>query len=362
VNQAVAAAGDGSARPSPLRIAVRVVVMVGLLVASALVLRNVFDELDADAIADALRSLEDAELLALVSMWVLWIACQGLQTAALIPDLPVRRGVVAYLGPAAVASVVPGPSDFPVRYRMLTSWGRTASEATLAVAAGGVFSIGVKLVLPVIAAAGLVLSDGPVEGPMRTIVIVALAVGAGAAALAFVFGSESRTQRVGRLLDPVWRRVVRLMRKEDRERLGARLVAARARALHMLRARWLIASWGTLLAAATRFALLLMSIRFMGVHEADLSWTQVFVAYALVQGLTVVPITAGDAGISELAYVSLLTAAAGSEHVNEITAAVILFRVLTWLAVIPIGLAALGVWRHSVGAAGRPAPVVQDPA
>lgn len=334
-------------RPSPLRIGVRVLVVVGMLGVSAFVLRRSFDELDPEAIADALRSLEDAELLALASMWILWIGCQGLQTASLIPDLPVRRGIVAYLGPAAVASIIPGPSDFPIRYRMLTSWGRTSAEATLAVAAGGVFSIGIKLVLPVIAAIGLVLSNSPVDRSMRTIVVVALAVGAVTVVLAFVFGSPARTQWLGRMLDPVWRAVMRLMRKPDRETLGARLVEMRARAVEALRARWLIASWGTTLAAATRFALLLMAVRFTGVPEAALGWPQVFVAYALVQGLTVVPITAGDAGISEVAYISLLTAAAGNEYVNNITAAVILFRLLTWVAVIPLGLGALAVWRRS---------------
>ena len=60
--------------------------------------------------------------------------------------------------------------------------------------------------------------------------------------------------------------------------------------------------------------------------------------FALVQGLTVIPISAGDAGVSEVAYIGLLTAAAGSEYVNEISAAVLIFRVLTWLLIIPVGL------------------------
>jgi hypothetical protein len=338
---------DDERRASPVRIALRIIFVVAALAVSAVVLVKVFDDLDAQAILDALTSLSDAEILSLGAMWILWLAAQGLQTAALVPELPVRRGVVAFLGPAAVASVVPGPSDLPVRYRMLTSWGRDSQEATLAVAAGGVFSIGIKLVLPVVAAIGLVLSDSPVEGPMVTVVAIALVIGLVAVAFVAVFSSEARTQRIGRLLDPVWRALLRRMRRPEREQLGARLVAARARAVHALRERWLIASWGTLLAAATRFALLLMALRFTGVPEDELSGAQVFVAYALVQGLTVVPITAGDAGVSEVALIGLLTAAAGRGLVNEITAAVIIFRLLTWLLIIPVGIGALGVWRRT---------------
>ena len=148
--------------------------VVAALVVSAVVLALAFDDLDWAEVGRALRSLDDAEIIALSTTWLVWIAAQGLQTSSLVHDLPVRRGVVAYLGPAAVASAVPGPSDFPVRYRMLTSWGYSLGDATLAVAAGGVFNIGIKLVLPIIAAVGLLVSDTPVEGTLRTIVAVAL--------------------------------------------------------------------------------------------------------------------------------------------------------------------------------------------
>lgn len=333
---------------SVLRVVGRIALVVGALALSGFVLTRAFDDLDPEQVLDALRSLEDAEIISLSAMWLLWIAAQGLQTASLIAGLPVRRGVVAFLAPAAVASVVPGPSDLPVRYRMLTSWGRDRGEATLAVGAGGLFSIGIKLVLPVIAAVGLLVSDAPIDRTLRTIVVVALVVGAALVAIAVVLSSERRTEAVGRLLGPVWRAVLRLMRRPDPVDFAARLVEARTRSLDLLHDRWPMALWGTCLTAGARFALLLMAIRFTGLSDDVLSWPQVFVVYALVQGLTVIPLTAGDAGVSEVAYIGLLTAAAGSEWVNEITAAVILFRLMTWLVIIPVGLGAFVVWQRSL--------------
>ncbi|MGB0111880.1 MAG: lysylphosphatidylglycerol synthase domain-containing protein [Ilumatobacteraceae bacterium] len=327
------------------KVLLRVFFVVAALGISTWILLSTFDDLDLDSILDAVRSLEDADLISLGAMWILWVGAQGLLTAALIPRLPVRRGVVAYLGPASITSVIPGPSDLPIRYRMLTSWGHSTSEATLAVAAGGIFSIGIKLVLPVVAAVGLLVSDAPIDGTTRTVVTVCLVVGIGIVVLAFVFGSEKRTEQAGRLLAPVWSTVMRLLRKPQPPALAEQMVAARSRAVQTLRERWLIASWGTVLTAATKFALLLMCLRFTGVSEGALSWTEVFVVFALVQGLTVIPITAGDAGVSEVAYIGLLTAAAGSAYVNQITAAVLIFRVLTWLLIIPVGLATLGFWK-----------------
>lgn len=327
------------------KIVLRIVFIVVALGVSSWILIATFDDLDLDAILDAARSLQDAEVIALFSMWLLWIASQGLLTASLVPGMPVRRGVIAYIGPTGVSSIVPGPSDLPFRYRMFTSWGHSTGEATLAVAAGGIFSIGIKLVLPVVAAIGLIVTGAPIDGTMQTVVIVCLIVGLVIAILAVVLGSERRTEWAGRMVAPIWSTVLRLLRKPTPEDLAAQLVQARAQSLGVLRDRWLLASWGTLLTAATRFALLLMTLRFTGTSNDALPWPQVFVVFALVQGLTVIPITAGDTGVSEIAYIGLLTAAAGQQYVNQITAAVLIFRVLTWLLIIPVGLATLGFWK-----------------
>jgi hypothetical protein len=338
--------GIPEAPPRSVRkIVLRIVFIVAALGISGWVLATTFDDLELDEILDAARSLDDAEIISLASMWILWVAAQGLLTASLVPGLAVRHGIVAYLGPASVTSVVPGPSDLPIRYRMLTSWGRTTGEATLAVAAGGIFSIGIKLVLPIIAAIGLVVSDAPLSDTMQTVVTICLLVGLGVVVLAFVLGSEKRTAQAGRLIAPVWTRVLKLLRKPTPEDLPAQMVAARASAVQTLRDRWLVATWATVLTSATKFALLLMCLRFTGTGEGELRWSEVFVVFALVQGLTVFPITAGDAGVSEIAYIGLLTAAAGSEYVNQITAAVLVFRVITWLLIIPVGLGTLGFWK-----------------
>jgi putative heme transporter len=340
----------------------RIVLVVAALGGSFWLLANVFDDLDPAEIRSAVASLDDAELLSLGAMWLLWIGAQGLLTASLVPGLAVRHGVVAFLGPAAITSVVPGPSDLPIRYQMLSSWGRSPGEAMLAVTAGGVFSIGVKLVLPVIAALGLVISDVPITGTLRTVVVISLVVGLGLAILAVVLGSERRTEQAGRLIAPVFSWVLRLLRKPEPADLPARMVAARAGAVQTLNDRWLIASWATVLTAGTKLALLLMALRFVGVDDDTLPWTQVFVVYALVQGLTVLPITAGDAGVSELAYIGLLTAAAGDEWVNQITAAVLIFRLMTWLLIVPVGLGVLGWWRHQVGRSPASSSSTPDPA
>jgi len=98
----------------------------------------------------------------------------------------------------------------------------------------------------------------------------------------------------------------------------------------------------------TRLLLLVMALRFVGVPREDLSVSQIFATYAIVELLTVVPITAGGAGVVELGYIGLLTGYAGSAYVNQVTAGVMLFRLATWIAIIPIGWITVALWRLSV--------------
>ena len=97
---------------------------VGIGVASALLV-FAFDDLDLQAILDAIRSLTDAELLSLISTTGIVVWSEALLLATFVPGLPARRGAMAWLGPTAVSSVVPGPSDLPMIYRMFTSWGQS---------------------------------------------------------------------------------------------------------------------------------------------------------------------------------------------------------------------------------------------
>lgn len=329
-----------------VRIGIRIVVIGIVLVVAGFVLAGIFDDLDPAQIRDAFNSLSDAEMISLFMGWLIWIGAQGLQTASLVDGLPARRGVLAYVGPSAVSSVVPGPSDLPVRYAMYQSWGTSPDEAGTAVAASGVFSVGSQLVLPAFAGVAIALSGIQVDGFFTVIVAttVVLAVAIGLAAL--VLGSEDRTRWAGSKLDPVIRGVFRLLRKTPPERdLGTIAVEQRRASFDHLRGKWLPTTGATVLTIAAKCSLLVMALRFVGIPEDALGWSAIFAVFALVAGLTIIPITPGSAGVSEIALVGMLAPIAGDAYVNQVAAGVLIYRLLTWILLIPVGLVALGGWR-----------------
>jgi hypothetical protein len=337
-----------STRRRVISIVIRLVITVAALAISAVVLAGIFDDLDWDLVWSSVRSLDDAQRLALLMGLGLVIAAQGVVTSATVPGLPVRRGVLAYLAPTAVASVIPGPSDLPLKYRMYASWGRSPSESALSVAASGIFSIGTKLVLPLLAVIVATISSVELtDGVNRTILLagVILAVAIGLSVL--VLGSARVTHSIAHWLDAPWAVVLRMLRKDARP-LADVLSGARERALEAISARWQMGLWGAFIASAAQVALMLMAVRFMGVPETAIPAAGVFVAFGVVQGLTVIPITAGNVGVSETAWITLMGAMAGTEYINQISAAVIVYRMLTWILLIPLGGAAAIVWRRGL--------------
>ncbi len=329
-----------------LSIAVRLVIAVGAVAIAVVALAGIFDDLDLESIRTAIARLSDAEILALGMGWLMWIGAQGLQTASLVTGMPARRGVVAYLGPSAVSSLIPGPSDLPVRYAMYQSWGVSSTEAATAIAANGVFSVGSQLALPALAGVSIVVSGVSVEGFFSIIVAATVVLALVIVVLAVVLGSESRTRSFGHRVDAPARRLMRLVRTTPPDRdLGDVLADRRRDAVDHLDGKWAPTTGATVLTIAAKCTLLIMSLRFVGIPEDDLGWSAIFAVFALVAGLTVIPITPGSAGVSEIALVGMLAPIAGSQWVNEVAAGVLIYRLLTWLLLIPVGLGVLGGWR-----------------
>lgn len=329
-----------------VRIAFRLFILVAAIAIGAFVLAGIFDDLDPEKIGEAFRQLTDAEMISLFMGWLIWIGAQGLQTASLVDGLPARRGVLAYLGPSAVASLIPGPSDLPVRYSMYQSWGTPPDVAATAVGASGVFSVGSQLALPAFAGIAIAVSGVQVDGFLTVIVIATVVLAVVIVLVALVLGSEGRTRWAARRVDTAMRAVFRLVRKTPpEENLDTIVVAQRKASFDHLRGKWLPTTGATVLTIAAKCSLLIMALRFVGIPENTLGWSAIFAVFALVAGLTIVPITPGSAGVSEVALVGMLAPIAGPEYVNEVAAGVLLYRLLTWILLIPTGLIALGAWR-----------------
>jgi uncharacterized membrane protein YbhN (UPF0104 family) len=62
--------------------------------------------------------------------------------------------------------------------------------------------------------------------------------------------------------------------------------------------------------------------------------------------VSLIPITPGGVGVTEVAYIGILSSVAGSGLTEQLTAAVMLFRIAQWFVPIPVGWVLLLVMRR----------------
>jgi len=92
---------------------------------------------------------------------------------------------------------------------------------------------------------------------------------------------------------------------------------------------------------------LLACLRGLHLSQAQVPWQTSLAAFAFVRLLTVLPITPGGLGITELGLIGILAAGAGHQASAQVTAAVLLYRAVTYLPPIPLGAVACLLWRHA---------------
>jgi uncharacterized membrane protein YbhN (UPF0104 family) len=83
-------------------------------------------------------------------------------------------------------------------------------------------------------------------------------------------------------------------------------------------------------------AVLLIALRICGVPADALSPSVIFGIYALVMCITIIPLSPGGAGVSELLFISAFTTIAGTGYEAAITAGVFLYRMYFWFVPIPL--------------------------
>jgi uncharacterized membrane protein YbhN (UPF0104 family) len=341
--------GHGTARPkgriTPRDIVVRV---VGLLLVAG-VLWWAFTRLVSwSDLVDAIGDLTGRDWLLLVVVSAVRIAIEPLLLMAATPKLRWPRALPAFLAPASAASIVPGPSDLAARYAMFRSWGYSGAQTSASVLLVFLYTTFAKVALPLVAA-GFFLAFG--RSDKRLMTAATISGGALVAAIlimALLLRSEAMARRLGAAAGTAAQRVAGWFRISTPETLAAdladRAAHFRERTGDIVRTRTHLAASSAALGQVALFAVLLVSVRATGVESTEVDWVTLFAAFAAVQLLTSVPITPSGLGVAEAAYIGLLTAASSAGIGGAIAAAAIIYRLFSWVIVIPLGAVSWAWW------------------
>jgi putative heme transporter len=297
-------------------------------------------------VLDVLGRLTWLDGLALLVAVVINVATFAPPWMAALPGLGFGHALVVTQAATAASSVVPGGEavGIGVSVGMLRKWAFRREDVALATILVTVFNVFAKISFPILAV-GLLAVEGGTEDTLSLLAPIAFAV------LVVLVGmvvaslwSERQAERLGGLAGRIAARLLRLARRERRVEWGTSVVRFRGRAIALLKRRGIALTVATAVGHLSTFALLLVILRALGVSSDEIDAVEAFAAWSLVRLLTVIPITPGGLGIIELGLSGALVAFGGANA--DVVAAVLLYRLLTWLPTLAVGLPSAFVWRR----------------
>ena len=268
---------------------------------------------------------------------------------SVLPSIRLREAAVVNLGSNAVANTLPagGALAMGVSWTMLSGWGISTAEYVLYTLVSGIWNVFARLGLPILALLVMVTVSLPGAGLIAAAVVGLALLAAATAGFGLLLRSESFALRAGRVLQRMVAVACRLVRKQLPSDVAGWLPGFRGRAGALLAARgWRITA-ATAASNLTLWLVLLACLRGAGLPQAQVPWQTSLAAFAFVRLLTALPVTPGGLGITELGLIATLAAGAGHRASAQVTAAVLLYRAVTYLPPIPLGAIACLVWRHA---------------
>jgi putative heme transporter len=282
--------------------------------------------------------LAGAAVLNLVTFAPPWMAA--------LPGLRFTQAFVVTQASTASTYVAPGgvAVGMALSFAMLRAWGFVSAAVGLAVAVTGVWNQLAMLAFPTLALV-LLTFTGDAHTALDTVAYLGLAI---FVVVITAFAAALSTPRLARAVGDFVARAVSwlkgLIRKKPVGWDGDSFVRFRDRTNTLLKRRWHVLTLATLAGHFTVFLVLLTSLRVLDVTGSEVSAAEAFAAWALVRLLGSIPITPGGLGVVELGLTTALVGFGGGQV--EVVAAVLVYRFLTIVPTLLIGLLTGVTWKR----------------
>ncbi len=303
-----------------------------------------------------LRTLTWREWLVLIAAVVLNLSTFAPPWMAALPGLGFRQALVMTQASTALSIVSPAGAavGMAASYSMLRSWKFSSAAVGLAVAIAGIWNQLLNLAFPVVALALLTVEDES-HPALKTAALIGVCVLIVAVVcFTLVLSRSAWAWRIGALAARMASRALRLVRRGPVAWGGETFARFRDHALGLLRRRWHVITLSTLAGHLTVFVLLVVCLRVTGITTGEVTVIEAFAAWALVRILGALPLTPAGVGFVAVGLTGALVAFGAPNA--EAVAATLLYRALTVLPTLALGLLAAATWRTH-----HPGEAVQSP-
>lgn len=329
----------GASRWQRMRPVARPVLLVALSLVVGWIIVNLVGAIDWGAVASSFGKIAPWMVVPLIVDLLARQLFNAVPLSRYVPGLSLRRSMQNDLAANLVGTVAPPPGDMVLRVAMFRSWGIDPVIGMAGVMLNMLTFYSVRFLAPVI---GLLLIA--FQGAERRQVVVALVCGLVALVLLGALGMLLRGDGLAALLGRTAGRVARRFRRSiDPEAWAAAVVDIRARSADQLRAGLLRSLLALVVMVVADGVIVFMALRFVGIGSDRLSVIDVLGAFLLAYPLTIMPLA--GFGVLDAVLLATWTEIAGAAYEPEIVAALVVWRVVTILGPLLLGLGTFLLWR-----------------
>jgi uncharacterized protein (TIRG00374 family) len=263
-----------------------------------------------------------------------------------LPGLSFAQAMTVTQASTALSIVVPGGIAAGVAgsYGVLRKWGFPLRDVTRAITLTGLWNQFLNLSFPIVAIF-LLAVYGESTAALATVAFIGAAVlGVLVGGFVLVLVNPRLAEDIGDVAARFANWALAKIRRGPVGWSGTNFERFREEAGEFLERRWHLLTLATLAGQVTVFLILLLSLRALGVSSSQVSGHEAFAAWSLVRIIASVPITPGGIGIIELGLTGALVGFGGKNA--AVVAAVLVYRFLTTVPTLLLGLAAAFTWRR----------------
>jgi uncharacterized protein (TIRG00374 family) len=267
---------------------------------------------------------------------------------AVLPHLRFRRGFMQVQTSTAVATTVPagGALALGLTYQMFGSFGFSNVAVSTAVVTTGVWNLGFKFGLPIVAVILMAVTGQSTGRAVGAALVGVLLIVVFGTVLWLVFRDEASARRVGRLGDRILNWVLHFARKSESHRVEHAALHFREQTADIVHERgWLL----TAAVAASQvavFVLVVFSVRAVGIPAGTVSFLAVLLSFAIARLAGALPITPGGLGSVDAVFAGMLIAFGATS--SSALAADLVWRATTYFPPIVIGIVTYLLWKRGL--------------
>lgn len=263
--------------------------------------------------------------------------------------LRLREAAVTNTASAALSNTVPegGAVATGLNFAMLRSWGFALDDITSEVIVTGVWSQMTKFTLLAISLAAVSFYGPSPENLVGWAVLLVVLVALAAVILGLILRSENFARKLGAWTNSALRMVRKIFKRMKPPDMTIELPRFRTQMVQSLRTCWVRLSFTMVASQLTTIFILGVSCRMQGLDQSTISWWTITLAYSCVVLASLIIPTPGGLGVAEVVLVAVLGYGLPESDQTAVLAAVLLYRLATFLVPIPIGLVTYLYWRRS---------------